>query len=110
MLEHKIRPHYYCLPILKREEDRKALVNVALSGNEIFLGTDSAPHSLSAKETECGCAGIFNTINSIEMLAQLFDDNGRIENLIKFTSFNGAKHYEVKINNEKIELIKKNTK
>ena len=63
MLEHKIRPHYYCLPILKREEDRKALVQVATSGNEKFFRNRLAPHNLSAKEAECGCAGIFNTIN-----------------------------------------------
>ena len=107
MLEHKIRPHYYCLPILKREEDRKALIQVAVSGNEnFFLGTDSAPHNVSAKESECGCAGIFNTINSIETLAQLFDNYEKIKNLEKFTSINGAKHYGVNINNEKIELIK----
>ena len=107
MLEHKIRPHYYCLPILKREEDRKALVQAAISGNEnFFLGTDSAPHTLSAKEAECGCAGIFNTINSIETLAQLFDNCEKIENLEKFSSINGARHYEININDEKIELIK----
>ncbi len=107
MLEHKIRPHYYCLPILKREEDRKALVQAAISGNEnFFLGTDSAPHTLSTKEAECGCAGIFNTINSIETLAQLFDNCEKIENLEKFSSINGARHYEININNEKIELIK----
>ena len=111
MLEHKIRPHYYCLPILKREEDRKALVQVATSGNEkFFLGTDSAPHNLSAKEAECGCAGIFNTINSMETLAQLFDNYEKIGNLEKFTSINGARHYGVNINNEKIELIKTSQK
>ena len=108
MLEHKIRPHYYCLPILKREEDRKARVQEAISGNEnFFLGTDSAPHNLSNKESECGCAGIFNTINSIETLAQLFDNFDKIENLEKFTSINGARHYEVNINNEKTQLVKK---
>ena len=111
MLEHKIRPHYYCLPILKREDDRKALVQAAISGNEnFFLGTDSAPHSLSAKEAECGCAGIFNTINSMETLAQLFDNYEKIGNLEKFTSINGARHYGVNINNEKIELIKTSQK
>ena len=75
MLEHKIRPHYYCLPILKREEDRKSLLEEAIKGNEnFFLGTDSAPHSIKAKESECGCAGIFNTINSLEVSkANLFN-------------------------------------
>ena len=108
MLEHKIRPHYYCLPILKREEDRQALLQMAISGNEkFFLGTDSAPHNISTKEAECGCAGIFNTINSIETLAQLFDNYEKIGNLEKFTSINGARHYGVNINNEKIELIKR---
>ena len=91
MLEHKIKPHYYCLPILKREQDRKALLTAAFNENQkFFLGTDSAPHTLENKETSCGCAGIFNTINSIQMLTQLFDNNNKLDRLENFTSINGA--------------------
>ena len=107
MLEHKIKPHYYCLPILKKEKDRKALLEVAINGDEnFFLGTDSAPHNITEKENECGCAGVFNTIHSLETLAQIFDDNKKIYNLEKFVSLNGAKHYSVKKNKEKITLKK----
>ena len=107
MLEHKIRPHYYCLPILKREEDRMSLLKEAIKGNEnFFLGTDSAPHSIKAKESECGCAGIFNTINSIETLTQLFEDNNSLKNLEKFISFNGPRHYNLYPNKQKIRLHK----
>lgn len=103
-----IRPHYYCLPILKREQHRQALLDVALSGNKkFFLGTDSAPHTLLNKETSCGCAGVFNATYCIEMLAQLFDNNNAIGNLEKFLSVNGANHYNIKKNNNKIK-IKKN--
>ena len=109
MLEHKIRPHYYCLPILKREEDRMSLLKEAIKGNEnFFLGTDSAPHSIKAKESECGCAGIFNTINSIETLTQLFEDNNSLKNLEKFISFNGPRHYNLYPNKQKIILHKSN--
>lgn len=109
MLEHKIKPHYYCLPILKREEDRKALLEMATSGNEnFFLGTDSAPHTIEDKENACGCAGIFNTINSIEMLIQLFENEKKLNNLEKFVSINGSKHYELPINNEFVIYEKTN--
>ena len=102
-----IRPHYYCLPVLKREQHRQALVKVAINGNKkFFLGTDSAPHTLSNKETSCGCAGMFNATYCVEMLAQLFDDNNAIRNLEKFVSINGANHYNVKKNNAKIILKK----
>ncbi len=107
MLEHKIKPHYYCLPILKKEEDRKALLDVAINGDDnFFLGTDSAPHNIAEKENECGCAGVFNTIHSLEILAQIFDNNKKIHNLEKFVSLNGAKHYSLNKNNEKITLKK----
>ena len=76
MLEHKIKPHYYCLPILKREEDRKALLTAAFNKNQkFFMGSDSAPHDIRLKENDCGCAGVFNTINSIQVLAQVFENN-----------------------------------
>ena len=107
MLEHKIKPHYYCLPILKKEEDRKALLDVAINGDDnFFLGTDSAPHNITEKENECGCAGVFNTIHSLEILAQIFDNNKKIHNLEKFVSLNGSKHYSLNKNIEKITLKK----
>ena len=108
MLEHKIKPHYYCLPILKREQDRKALLTAAFNENQkFFLGTDSAPHTLENKETSCGCAGVFNTINSIQMLTQLFDNNNKLDRLENFISVNGAIHYKKNINKNKINLIKR---
>ena len=103
-----IRPHNYCLPILKREKHRKALLDVAISGHKkFFLGTDSAPHTISNKETACGCAGIFNSTYCIQLLAQLFDNFNAIDNLEKFISINGPNHYQVKKNNTKIKLYKK---
>ena len=90
MLEHKIKPHYYCLPILKREEDRKALLEAAYNKNQkFFMGTDSAPHDIKNKEHECGCAGIFNTINCIQTLAQIFDNHNMLNYLENFISKNG---------------------
>ena len=107
MLEHTIKPHYYCLPILKREEDRKALLNAAFNKNKnFFMGTDSAPHDVKNKETDCGCAGIFNTINCVQILAQVFENNGQLNMLENFISVNGAFHYELPLNSEKIRLKK----
>ena len=106
-----IRPHYYCLPILKRENHRKALLDVAINGHEkFFLGTDSAPHTISNKETSCGCAGVFNSTYSIQLLAQLFYNCGKLGNIEKFTSINGANHYNIKINKQKILLRKRKNK
>ena len=102
-----IRPHNYCLPILKREKHRKALIKAAVSGHEkFFLGTDTAPHLLSDKESECGCAGIFNATYCLSILAQIFDNENKLFNLEKFISINGAKHYNLKTNEQKIKLIK----
>lgn len=107
LLEHKIKPHYYCLPILKKETDRKTLVDAATSGNsKFFLGTDSAPHQLNDKENECGCAGVFNTINSLQMIAQIFDDEDKLNNLESFVSINGPNHYSIPLNKSKITLKK----
>ena len=107
MLEHKIKPHYYCLPILKKEEDRKSLLQMAINGDtNFFLGTDSAPHNITDKENECGCAGVFNTIHSLEILTQIFDDNQKLHNLEKFVSLNGSKHYSLEKNKEKVTLKK----
>ncbi len=105
-----ISPHYYCLPILKREVHRKALVRAATSGNpKFFLGTDTAPHLKSDKESECGCAGIFNATYCMSILAQLFDNENSLSQLENFTSINGAKHYNLKLNKEKIKLTKSET-
>ena len=110
MLAHTIKPHLYCLPILKKEEDRQSLLEVALNGNKnFFLGTDSAPHLIHQKESDCGCAGIFNSINCLETLVQLFENNNSLFNLEKFVSINGAKHYSLKTNQNTISFFKKNT-
>jgi len=102
-----IKPHNYCLPILKREIHRETLIKAAISGNrKFFLGTDTAPHLTKDKENACGCAGIFNAINCVSILAQLFDNENSLSNLEKFISINGAKHYNLNINKEKITLIK----
>ena len=102
-----IRPHYYCLPILKRETHRKALVKAAISGNKkFFLGTDTAPHLNQDKESACGCAGIFNATYCVSILAQLFDNENALPQLENFISKNGAKHYNLSTNEEKITLIK----
>ena len=103
-----IRPHHYCLPILKRETHRKFLVNAAISGNsKFFLGTDTAPHFKLDKENECGCAGVFNATYCMSILTQVFDNNNALNNLEKFTSVNGAKHYNLDINTKKLRMVKK---
>ena len=105
-----IRPHNYCLPILKRETHRKALVKAAISGNpKFFLGTDTAPHLAKDKESSCGCAGVFNSTYCLTILAQIFDTNNSLEMLEKFVSINGAKHYGCEINKRKIKLNKSTT-
>lgn len=107
MFEGGIRPHFYCLPVLKREKHKRALLNVATSGNKkFFLGTDSAPHFVEDKQSACGCAGIFNTTYCIPILAQIFEDENSMSKLENFISINGAKHYNLKLNKDKIRLIK----
>lgn len=96
-----IRPHFYCLPIAKRESDRLALREAATSGNEkFFLGTDSAPHIDPLKENQCGCAGIFSATNTMSYLAHVFEEEDALKNLEKFTSINGANFYNMPINKE----------
>ena len=103
-----IKPHNYCLPILKRKHHRKALVKAAVSGiSKFFLGTDTAPHLQKDKENSCGCAGIFNSKYCMAVLAEIFDKHRSIEKLESFTSLNGAKHYNLTPNKKKIRLIKK---
>ena len=102
-----IRPHNYCLPILKRETHRTALLDAAVSGNpKFFLGTDTAPHLIKDKENACGCAGVFNATYCLSIITQLFDNENALPNLEKFISMNGANHYNLTINNEKILLSK----
>jgi dihydroorotase len=105
-----IRPHYYCLPILKKEEDRVALLEAAVSGNpKFFLGTDSAPHPRHLKENDCGCAGSFTAPHALELYATAFDSNGKIKMLEQFASCNGADFYKINRNSENINLIKRST-
>ncbi|MFO7541903.1 MAG: dihydroorotase [Thiobacillus sp.] len=94
MFKGGIRPHLYCLPVLKRERHRQALVAAAISGNpKFFLGTDSAPHAVGAKETACGCAGIYSAHAAIELYAEAFEDAGALDKLEAFASFYGADFY-----------------
>ncbi|MDE2311104.1 MAG: dihydroorotase, partial [Betaproteobacteria bacterium] len=91
MLAGGIRPHYYCLPVLKRETHREALVAAASSGNQkFFLGTDSAPHAQHTKETACGCAGCYTAHAAIELYAEAFEQAGALDKLEAFASFHGA--------------------
>jgi dihydroorotase len=100
-----IRPHYYCLPILKHEHDRIALVQAAVSGNpRFFLGTDSAPHERSTKETSCGCAGMFTAHAAIELYAEVFEESGRLDRLEAFASHFGADFYGLPRHEERITL------
>lgn len=102
-----IRPHYYCLPILKREKHREALVIAATSGNaKFFLGTDSAPHTQFAKESACGCAGMYSAHAAIELYAQAFEENNALNKLEGFASLFGAQFYQLPVNKEKITLVK----
>jgi dihydroorotase len=100
-----IRPHYYCLPVLKREEHRQALVRVATSGSaKFFLGTDSAPHPKGLKEHACGCAGCYTALHAMELYAQAFDQAGALDKLEAFASFNGPAFYGLPRNSGTITL------
>jgi dihydroorotase len=100
-----IRPHYYCLPVLKREEHRQALVKAAISDSErFFLGTDSAPHPKGAKEHNCGCAGCYTALHAMELYAQAFDQAGALHRLEAFASLNGPKFYGLPRNSGTITL------
>jgi dihydroorotase len=102
-----IRPHFYCLPIAKRETHRKALVKAATSGDTcFFLGTDSAPHLASAKESACGCAGIFSAMNALELYASAFDAENALGTLEAFASLNGPAFYGLPANTETVTLVR----
>ncbi|MDM7323182.1 MAG: dihydroorotase [Gammaproteobacteria bacterium] len=107
MLVGGLRPHYYCLPILKREEHRQALVAAATSGNpKFFLGTDSAPHPKNTKESSCGCAGCYTAHAAIELYAEAFDQAGALDRLEGFASHFGADFYGLPRNEGHITLVK----
>ena len=102
-----MRPHWYCLPILKREEHRQALVRAATGGNpKFFLGTDSAPHERTTKEHACGCAGCFTAHAAIELYAEAFDAAGSLDRLEAFASFHGPDFYRLPRNSAKVTLVR----
>ena len=102
-----IRPHNYCLPVLKREEHRIALLEAATSGNQrFFLGTDSAPHEKGAKESSCGCAGCYSAFNALGLYAEAFESVGKLDKLEGFASLFGSDFYALPRNTKKITLLK----
>lgn len=107
LLAGGMRPHYYCLPVLKRERDREALVAAATGGNpRFFLGTDSAPHAKHDKESACGCAGVFSAHAAIELYAEVFDEAGALDRLESFASVHGPAFYGLPRNEETITLVR----
>jgi dihydroorotase len=107
LLAGGIRPHFYCLPILKRERHRQALLEAATSGEaKFFLGTDSAPHPANQKQSACGCAGCYTAYAALELYAEAFEAAGKLENLEKFASFNGPDFYRLPRNQATITLEK----
>ena len=107
MLVGGIRPHYYCLPILKRQTHQQALLDAATSGNpKFFLGTDSAPHAIHAKEAACGCAGSYTAHAAIELYAEAFEQMNALDKLEGFASFYGADFYGLPRNTDTITLVK----
>ena len=107
LLAGGIRPHYFCLPILKRARHQQALLRAASSGNpKFFLGTDSAPHSVQAKESACGCAGIYTAHAALELYAEAFDQLGRLDRLEGFASHFGADFYRLPHNTAHLKLVR----
>ncbi len=107
-----VRPHHYCLPVLKRESHRQALV-AAITGDKahkFFLGTDSAPHPKHAKENACGCAGMFSAVTAIELYAEVFEAAGALDKLEAFASKNGARFYGLPENQDTVTLVKQSQK
>ena len=102
-----LRPHAYCLPVVKREKHRLAVRAAAVSGSpKFFLGTDSAPHAVDAKESGCGCAGIFNAPFALESYAQVFDEEGALDRLEGFASEHGARFYGLPLNDGTVTLVR----
>lgn len=110
MLVGGIKPHFYCLPIIKREKHRLALRAAATSGvAKFFLGTDSAPHTIESKESDCGCAGIFNAPHALESYLKVFEEEGALDKFEAFASLNGPSFYGLPVNERKIILERKPT-
>lgn len=108
LLAGGVRPHFYCLPILKRNIHQQALLNAATSGNpQFFLGTDSAPHEKHLKESDCGCAGIYSAPGAIELYAEVFESQNALDKLEGFSSFFGPDFYSLPRNKQSICLTKK---
>jgi len=102
-----LRPHAHCLPVLKREVHRLALVRAATGGNpKFFLGTDSAPHGKRSKETACDCAGIYSAYNALELYAEAFEAAGQLDRQETFASFHGADFYRLPRNAGRIALVR----
>jgi dihydroorotase len=105
MFRGGVRPHLFCLPIAKREEHRLAVREAATSGHpRFFLGTDSAPHPIHAKESACGCAGIYNAPGALEVYASIFEAEGALEHLEGFASLHGPRFYGLPVNSDRITL------
>jgi dihydroorotase len=111
MFQGGVRPHYYCLPVLKREEHRLMLVKAATSGNpKFFLGTDSAPHARRTKESACGCAGIYSAHAALELYAEVFEAAGALKQLEAFASHFGPDFYRLPRNHDSVTLVKESWK
>jgi len=107
MLAGGIKPHFYCLPVLKRSIHREALTEAALSGSsKFFLGSDSAPHSIESKQSACGCAGIYSAPAALELYTEFFDENNALDKLENFASVFGPQFYGLQISEKNIELVK----
>ncbi len=107
MFEGGLRPHHYCLPLIKREQHRQALVEAATSGNpKFFLGTDSAPHPKGAKESDCGCAGVYSARHAMAFYAEVFEDAGALDRLEGFASHYGPDFYRLPRNTDQITLVR----
>ena len=108
LLAGGVRPHFYCLPVLKRSTHQQALIEAATSGSEkFFLGTDSAPHPQHLKETSCGCAGIYTAPAALELYAEVFDEAGALDKLEGFCSLHGPRFYGLPVNQDNISLHRK---
>ncbi len=108
MLVGGIKPHYFCLPILKRNTHQQALIKAATGGSrKFFLGTDSAPHAQHAKESACGCAGSYTAHAAIELYAEVFEQENALDKLEAFASLNGPNFYQLPVSKDKITLVKK---
>lgn len=111
VINTKIHPHNFCLPIAKRRHHQEALIAAAISGNsKFFLGTDSAPHPIESKESNCGCAGIYTASHATELYTEIFDNYNALDKLESFASINGPKFYNMKLTHERISLIKSSNK